>query len=61
MDIVKKITLAYSDNSFGDIIFPIITDFVIEVDSAFQFELLEYQLKSKGHILLDELNDQQQT
>ena len=56
LDIVKRETLSFSDDSFGEIIFPIITDFVIEVDSAFQFELLEYQLKSKGHILLDKLN-----
>ena len=57
IDIVKKETLCSGEDSFGEIIFPIITDFVIEVDSAFQFELLEYQLKSKGHILLDKLND----
>ena len=57
LDIAKKVTLASGDDSFGEIIFPIITDFIIEVDSAFQFELLEYQLKSKGHILLDKLND----
>ena len=44
-------------DTFGDDILPIITEFVIEVDSPFQFELLEYQLSSNGHLLLDELEN----
>jgi CMP-N-acetylneuraminic acid synthetase len=56
LDIVKKSTLMAGD-TFGDDILPIITEFVIEVDSPFQFELLEYQLSSNGHLLLDELEN----
>tara|TARA_R110000824_G_scaffold7532_5_gene34144 strand:+ start:12082 stop:12807 length:726 start_codon:yes stop_codon:yes gene_type:complete len=57
LDIVKKSTLSGGD-TFGDEILPIITDFVIEVDTPFQFDLLEYQLNSKGHLLLDEIKNE---
>ena len=57
LDIVKKSTLSAGD-AFGDEILPIITDFVIEVDTPFQFDLLEYQLNSKGHLLLDEIKNE---
>ncbi len=56
LDIVKNATLDNGD-TFGDQILPIITDFVIEVDTPFQFELLENQLASRGHVLLDELKN----
>ena len=45
-------------DTFGDQILPIITDFVIEVDTPYQFDLLEHQLDSRGHILLDELKNE---
>ena len=57
LDIVKKATLDSGD-TFGDQILPIVTDFVIEVDTPFQFELLDHQLSSKGHILLDEIKNE---
>lgn len=57
LDIVNKATLDTGD-TFGDNILPIVTDFVIEVDTPFQFELLESQLSSKGHILLGHLKNE---
>ena len=57
LDIIKNATLDGGD-TFGDQILPIVTNFVIEVDTPFQFELLENQLESKGHVLLDELNNE---
>ena len=54
LDIVKKVTLMDGDE-FGDMILPIVTDFVIEVDEQYQFDLLETQLLKDGHVLLDEL------
>lgn len=56
LDIIKKATLDGGD-TFGDQILPILTDFVIEVDTPFQFNLLEHQLGSKGHVLLDKLKN----
>jgi len=57
LDIVKRATLDVGD-TFGDNILPIVTEFVIEVDTPFQFELLESQLNSKGHVLLGELKNE---
>ena len=58
LDIVKKSTLSGGD-TFGDIILPIVTEEVIEVDTQYQFNQLEDLLKVRGHVLLDGLNNDQ--
>ena len=58
LDIVKRSTLSGGD-TFGDVILPIVTEEVIEVDTQYQFNQLEYQLRVRGHILLSGLNNDQ--
>ena len=58
LDIVKKSTLSGGD-TFGDIILPIVTEEVIEVDTQYQFNQLEDLLRVRGHILLSGLNNDQ--
>jgi|TARA_R110000796_G_scaffold28137_3_gene77202 CMP-N-acetylneuraminic acid synthetase len=61
LDIVKKSTLSGGD-TFGDVILPIVTEEVIEVDTQYQFNQLEDLLKVRGHVLLGGLNyDQNKT
>ena len=57
IDIIKKDTIN-KDSAFGDIILPIVTDFVLEVDTQDQFDMLQYRLSIDSHILLEELNSQ---
>ena len=58
LDIVKKSTRSGGD-TFRDIILPIVTEEVIEVDTQYQFNQLEDLLKVRGHVLLDGLNNDQ--
>jgi len=55
IDIVKKTTVL-KGTTFGNKILPIVTDFVLEVDTQVQFDLLQYKLDSNSHILLEELD-----
>ena len=55
IDIVKKATIL-DGTTFGNRVLPIITDFVLEVDTQDQFDLLQYKLNSNDHVLLEELN-----
>lgn len=57
IDIIKKDTIIKGD-AFGDQILPIVTDFVLEVDTQDQFDMLQYRLSVDNHILLEELNNQ---
>ena len=56
LDIVKRVTLQDGD-AFGETVLPIITDFVLEVDTEYEFELIDYHLATRGHKLLDKLNE----
>ena len=58
LDIVKRSTLSGGD-TFGDVILPIVTEEVIEVDTQYQFNQLEDLLRVRGHILLSGLNHDQ--
>jgi CMP-N-acetylneuraminic acid synthetase len=58
LDIVKRSTLSGGD-TFGDVILPIVTEEVIEVDTQYQFNQLEDLLRVRGHILLSGLNNDQ--
>ena len=58
LDIVKRSTLLGGD-TFGDVILPIITKEVIEVDTQYQFNQLEDLLRVRGHTLLNGLNHDQ--
>ena len=55
IDVVKKKTIL-EGSAFGDQVLPIITDFVIEVDTQEQLDLLQYKLSYNSHVLLEELN-----
>jgi CMP-N-acetylneuraminic acid synthetase len=58
LDIIKKETLLNGD-AFGNDILPVLTDFIIEVDTDFQFKLIEAQLEAEENILLTELGRDQ--
>jgi CMP-N-acetylneuraminic acid synthetase len=55
IDIIKKVTILKGD-AFGDQLLPIITDFVLEVDTQDQFDMLQYKLNFDNHVLSEELN-----
>ena len=55
IDIIKKATILKGD-AFGDQLLPVITDFVLEVDTQVQFDLLQYKLNFDNHVLSEELN-----
>ena len=55
IDIVKKETVL-SGTTFGPEVLPIVTRFVLEVDTQDQFDLLQYKLSSNEHSLLGELD-----
>jgi len=55
IDIIKKETIL-GGTTFGNHTLPFITNFVLEVDTQDQFDLLRYKLKSDNHILSEELD-----
>ena len=56
VDIVKR-GVVESGASFGEKIFPYITNLVTEVDLPYQFEMLETEIETRGHEILDYLNE----
>jgi len=56
IDIVKKSTVLCGED-FGEKIIPYVTDFVLEIDVEFQFDMIENQLKKNKNILLDFLEN----
>ena len=55
IDIVKKQTIL-NGSSFGTKILPFVSQTAIEVDTEYEFKLLENELLTNGHRLLEELN-----
>jgi CMP-N-acetylneuraminic acid synthetase len=55
IDIIKKETIL-GGTTFGNHTLPFITNFVLEVDTQDQFDLLQYKLKSDNHVLSEELD-----
>ena len=49
IDIAKKQTLLSCGTAFGTRIMPLITENVIEIDSHYEYQLLEYQMKIREH------------
>ena len=56
IDIVKR-NVVESGVSFGEKIVPYITNFVAEVDFQHQFKMLETEIETRGHKILDYLNE----
>lgn len=57
VDICKLSTLEKYSTAFGTKIIPYITNHLIDVDTLTEFKLLDFQLSTEGHILLDLLNN----
>tara|TARA_Y100000310_G_C20693477_1_gene823901 strand:- start:3429 stop:4163 length:735 start_codon:yes stop_codon:yes gene_type:complete len=57
VDVCKKSTLLQGKSAFGAKIIPYITDHLIDLDTQAEFNLLDFQLSSQGHILLSLLNN----
>ena len=57
IDIAKRETINLGGSAFGQKIMPVITEHVTEVDMEYEFDILNHQLKTSGHTLLNILND----
>tara|TARA_Y100000034_G_C6894557_1_gene412174 strand:+ start:1221 stop:1934 length:714 start_codon:yes stop_codon:yes gene_type:complete len=53
VDLIKKETVL-SGSTFGEKVLPYVTDFLIEVDSPYQFKMLEDKIKVNGHRLVND-------
>ena len=56
VDIIKK-SVVDAGTTFGNKIAPYITEFVVEVDLLYQFQMLEKEIEFEGHSILDFLNE----
>ena len=56
IDIVRR-DIVESGTTFGNRVVPYITNYVAEVDFPHQFELLQSEIETKGHKILDYLNE----
>ena len=57
VDIIKEAQVN-TGNTYGELIRPFITEFCIEIDTPYQFDLLEFEMNQNGcHILEDLEND----
>jgi CMP-N,N'-diacetyllegionaminic acid synthase len=52
VDIIKKKTII-GGSTYGDKIYPLITDFVTEVDTLQELKIIENELKISGNLLID--------
>ena len=57
LDVCKRKTLVKEKSTFGKRILMHITDHVIDVDTQVEFDLLDFQLSTKGHKLWDNLKE----
>jgi len=55
LDISKREQIESSESAFGIKIMPTITEHVTEIDMAYEFKLLEFQISLGNNILLEEL------
>ena len=57
LDVCKRRTLVEEKSTFGKKILMQVTDHVVDVDTQIEFDLLDYQLSTKGHKLWDNLKE----
>ena len=57
IDIAKRDTVESGTSAFATKILPFISEFVTEIDVEYEFNLLEYQIRSQHSVLLEELNN----
>mgnify|MGYP001307692091 CR=1 FL=1 len=55
-DIVKRDTIE-NGSTFGSAIYPIITDYVTEIDTVEQFQYLEYEMEKNPNVVLEKLQE----